>query len=256
MAISGATAAAFVRCTQLPSASRGIPALDAPPLAFNTDKDQAWVVGPQIFSFVQGVTAERREMISTSALFASLAADAVTQGVKSEAWYTAYSKALTSLGWVLQETTRRRFAQENTGSKVHEAVIEFVAALGVGGTALTIVSASLKAMQQVGEKQGWITLFDRQTRSEHISAFQVGLVEQKGEGDFQVKLTHFTLELAQTQTQVLFVDFSTLGVRMDAVGNTVSVSEAVLQGAMPVLKERLTAYVSAYVSEVALPPLS
>jgi hypothetical protein len=214
------------------------------------------VLGPQIFSFVHGVTAERREMISTSALFASLAADAATQRVKSDAWYTAYANALTNLGWVVQETVRRRFDQETTGSKVHNAVLDFIGALGVGGPALVIVAAALKAMQKVDESTPWITLFDRQTRSEDITGFQVGLVEQKAEGDFQVKLFSFSLRLAQTKTQVLFVDFATSGVHMDSIGNTVTVSDTVLQQAMPALKERLQAYVTSYVSEVKLPPLS
>jgi hypothetical protein len=255
MSITGVTAREFVRSTELPATRRGITKLDTPPLTFDPDQDQAWVVGPQILSFVQGVTVERREMISTSALFASLAADAVTQGIKSEEWYTTYANALTNLGWVLQETTRRRFDQEHTGSKVHEAVTEFIATLGVGGAALTIVTAALKAMQKVDDNKPWITLFDRQTRSEDITGFQIGLVDQKAEGDFQVKLMSFSLKLAQTHTQVLFVDFATFGVHMDSIGSTVTVSDAVLQGAMPALKERLKAYVRSYVSEVKLPPL-
>src|SRR5262245_2500470 len=107
MSITGDTAREFARSTLLPPASRGITEIEAPPVTFNPNKDQAWVVGPQIFSFVRGVTTERREMISISALFASLAADVATDGKKSEAWHTAYSNALTNLGWVLQETTRR-----------------------------------------------------------------------------------------------------------------------------------------------------
>jgi hypothetical protein len=255
MSITGVTATAFVRKTQLPPVSRGITESDATPVTFDPDKDQAWVVGPQIFSFMRGVTAERREMISTSALFASLAADAATQAIKSDAWYRAYSNALTNLGWVLQETTRRSFDQEHKGSKVHEAVIEFIVALGVGGTALTVVTAALKAMQKVDDNKPWITLFDRQTRSEDIIGFQVGLVDQTAEGDFQVKLMSFSLKLAKTRTQVLFIDFATFGVHMDSIGSTVTVSDGVLQDAMSALKERLKAYVRSYVSEVKLPPL-
>lgn len=255
MSITGTTAKHFASTAPLPSASRGITDIDNPPITFDPAKDQAWVVGPQIFSFVRGVTAERREMISTSALFASLAADAAATESKSEEWYEAYTKALTRLGWVLQETTRRRFAQEHSGSKVHEAVIEFVGALGVGGTALAIVTAALKAMQKVGDSKPWITLFDRQTRNENLTGFQVGLIDQKDDGDFRVKLMSFSLKLTQTDTQVLFIDFATLGVEMTSIGSTVTVSDAVLQEALPVLKERLKGYMKTYVSEVKLPPL-
>jgi len=254
MPITGVSATEFARSAELPPASRGIAAAEAP-LAFDPLKDQAVVLGPQIFSFVQGVTAEHREMISTSALFASLAADAATQRVKSEAWYAAYANALTNLGWVSQETIRRRFDREHTGLKVHEAVIEFIGALGVGGPALVIISAALKAMQKVDDNKPWITLFDRETRSEDITGFQIGLVEQTAESDFQVKLVSFSLTLARTTTQVLFVDFATTGVHMDSTGSTLTVSDTVLAHAMPALKERLQAYVTSYVREVKLPPL-
>ncbi len=254
MSITGLSAREFVRTTELPPASRGIADNVAPP-TFDPVKDQALVLGPQIFSFVQGVTAERRDMIATSALFASLAADAATQRVKGDAWYAAYSNALTNLGWVVQESIRRRFEREHTGLKVHEAVIEFIGALGVGGPALIIITAALQAMQKVDDNKPWITLFDRETRSEDITGFQIGLVEQKAESDFQVKLVSFSLALARTNTQVLFVDFATTGVHMDSTGSTLTVADTVLQHAMPALTERLQAYVTSYVREVKLPPL-
>ena len=115
--------------------------------------------------------------------------------IRSEAWYTAYANALTNLGWVAQESTRRRFDREHTGLKVHEAVIEFIGSLGVGGPALVIITAALKAMQKVDDSKPWITLFDRETRSEDITGFQIGLVEQKAESDFQVKLVTTRLPL-------------------------------------------------------------
>lgn len=43
----------------------------------------------------------------------------------------------------------------------------------------------------------------------------------------------FSLKLAQTNTQVLFIDFATFGVHMDSIGSTVTVSDAVLKEALP-----------------------
>lgn len=223
------------------------------PLIFDSGKDQAWVVGPQIFAFVKGVTAERREMIANSALFASLAADATKQRTDVRAWYAAYTNALIRLGWVLQESVQRQFDQEHQGSTVHEAVLEFVAALGVGGTALSLVTATLNAMQKADDNKPWITLFDRQTNSENLTGFQVGLVSQDATSDFQIKLMSFALELKQTNTQVLFLKFDTFGVHMNSVGSTVTVSDSVLREALPAIKERLKLYVRSYVSEVQLP---
>lgn len=254
MSITGATAKQFARSKSLPPTSRDIASIQAPPVTFDPDKDQAWVLGPQIFSFVQGVTAARRDMISTSALFASLAADYEAKRSDWKAWFKSYSNSLTHLGWVLQDTTSRSFDHEHTGSKVHQAVLEFVAALGVVGTAAGIVTAALNAMQKVDDNKPWITLFDRQTQSENLTGFQVGLVDQQADAAFQVKLMSFSLKLTQTNTQILFVDFATLGVHMDAIGSVFTVSDAVMGEALPVLKERLKSYVSSYVREIPLPP--
>lgn len=225
-----------------------------PPVSFDSDKDQALVVGPQLFSFVQGVTPERREMIATSALFASLAADAQTSRDKPE-WRDEYAKALGSLGWTLGENVSRSFDQEHKGSKVHEAVLEFITALGVGGGALALITATLKAMQKVDKDQPWITLFDYQTRVQTIAGFQIGLVDQKPEGDFDVKLVSFTLTVGQTHAQILFLSFDTLGIHMDSIANTVTIAEAVLKDAMPTIQDRLKLYVKRYVTEVKLPDL-
>jgi hypothetical protein len=263
MAISGKSANEFARTASIPAAAipaaaeRGLDLeeIDPAPVSFDPQKDQAWVVGPQIFSFVHGVTTERREMIATSELFASLVADNECTRDQVEKWYSSYSGALTKLGWVIQESARRSFDQEHQGSKVHEAIIGFIATLGVGATALAIITAALKSMQKVDGGKPWITLFDRQTRREEITGFQIGLVDQSAEADFEVKLMSFTLKLGQTKTQVLFIDFATLGVHMDSIGSTVTVAEAVLREAMPTLQNRLKEYVKAYVSEVKLPPL-
>ncbi len=256
MSITKLTAIQFAQKEELPPISKDIGAVQPPPLTFDPDKDQAWVVGPQIFSFIKGVTAERREMIANSALFASLVADATGKQRESEAWYTTYTNALTRLGWVLQDSTNRHYDQEHKGSTVHEAVLEFVAVLGVGGTALGIVTAALKAMQKVGDNKPWITLFDRQTNSENLTGFQVGLVSQDANADFQIKLMSFTLKLTQINTQILFIKFDTFGVHMDARGSSVTVSDEILREALPALKARLKSYVSSYVSEVELPLLA
>lgn len=256
MAIDGKAAIRYVQDAPLPDlGGRDIKEIDLPPVSFDPAKDQAWVVGPQLFSFVQGVTAERREMIATSALFASLVADAESSRDKRKQWYDAYAKALTQVGWTLQEGAKRTFSHEHAGSRVHQAVLEFIAALGVAGTTLAVITAALTAMQKVDKDKPWITLFDRQTRQQKITGFQIGLVDQKAEGNFEVRLINFDLKLSQTHTQVLFVDFSTLGVQMTASANTVTVTDAVLKQAMPALQKRLVDYMKTYVTEVKLPPI-
>jgi hypothetical protein len=254
MAITKASARDFVSTAQL-TGTRDIAAEGGPQPTFDSTKDQALVVGPQLFSFSQGVTAERREMIATSALFASLAADAGADRDNRDAWYNAYSHALTQVGWVLQESTRRSFDREHQGSKVHEAVLEFIGALSVGATALAIIAAALQALKKVDDSKPWITIFDRETASEAFTGFQIGLVSQEAAGAFQVKLTSFALKLDKTRTQILFLDFSTMGLHMDSIASVVTIAEDVLRDVLPDVKQRLKGYIRSYVADVKLPPL-
>lgn len=230
--------------------------LHSVPIAFDPQKDEAWVVGPQVFGFLKGVTAQRREMATLSTLFASLIADTKFPRKSTDAWFSAYATALTNVGWTITESTHKKYEQSDIGTTVHEAIIEFLGVAALGATAVALVAAALKSLQKVGENKPWITLFERQTRQEEITGFQVGLVDTSDDGVFQVKLMHFSLRLGQSNTQILFATFSTLGVSMDAVANTATVAEPVLLETLPTIRNRLASYVKSYVGEVELPALS
>jgi hypothetical protein len=257
MSASVATARSFVSASTLPEAPAtrdGAPAA-AIALDFDAGRSEAWVVGSQIFSFVEGVSAERRRAITNSALFASLVANRAQGLSQTEDWFLAYADALNRLGWVTEEQIRREFAQGGTSVDVHEAVIEFAGALGVSGGALALVTAALSAMKKVSGNQPWITLFEKQTHAQEVQGFQIGLVEQEADGRFQVKLMNFALSVKQTQMQVLFVKFANFDLRMNSIGRRVTIDEDVLGAVTPDLVKRLAGYTRSYIAEVGLPDL-
>ena len=257
MSANVATARSFVSTSALPDAPlsrEGTPAAPAA-LDFDPARSEAWVVGTQIFSFVEGVSAERRRAITNSALFASLVANRAQGQSQTEAWFLAYADALNRLGWVTEEQIRREFAQGGTSADVHEAVLEFAAALGVSGGALTLVTAALNAMKKVSGNQPWITLFEKQTHAQDMQGFQIGLVEQEPDGRFQVKLMNFGLSVKQTNVQVLFVKFANFDLRMNSIGRRITIDEDVLGAVTPDLVKRLAAYTRSYIAEVELPDL-
>jgi hypothetical protein len=249
------TAIGFVTEAELPE-TKDLAAFDIEPVKFDPERDQSVVVGPQLFSFVKGVTQERRQAVANSALFASLVADAKVPRSSVEEWTSLYSGALTKLGWVLQESSKREFDQARVSSQVHESIIEVVAAIGIGGTALILIKAALTAIQKASDNAKWFTLFDRQTRREKISGFQVGLVDNTDSGAFQVKLIGFNLQLSKAATQILILKFGSGAIHMDTVANTYTIAEDVLTPAMPDLVQRLSKYVRSYVADVDLPPVS
>jgi hypothetical protein len=177
----------YVSDAELPS-SRDLVAFDTEPVTFDPAVDQSIVAGPQVLSFVKGISAARRQAVASCALFASLVADAKASRNEVAAWSALYGEALTKLGWVVQETTTREFDRARVATRVNEAVLDVVGAVAIGGTALALVQVALAAIQKADAGAKWFTLFERQTHRERVSAFQIGLVDGGEGGDFAVKL--------------------------------------------------------------------
>lgn len=257
MSAKTSTARSFVSTSALPDAPVSRDGRPAAPAALDFDpaRSEAWVVGTQIFNFVEGVNAERRRAITNSALFASLVANRAHGQSQTDAWFQAYADALSRLGWVTEEQNQRAFEQGGTSVDVHEAVLEFAVALGVSGGALALVTAALNAMKKVSGNQPWITLFEKQTHAQEVQGFQIGLVEQEPDGPFQVKLMNFSLSIKQINVQVLFVKFANYDLRMNSIGRRITIDEDVLNAVTPDLVDRLAAYTRSYIAQVELPEL-
>src|SRR5205809_492971 len=87
-------------------------------LALDTAKNQAALVGSDIISFDEGVTAERREAIIDSSMLAQLVAKKqVADSTEMFAWYDSYFDTLSNIGWVIQE---RNFAEYQEKSENFE----------------------------------------------------------------------------------------------------------------------------------------
>ena len=88
------------------------------------------MVGGDVFSFVEGVTAEGREAIINASLLAQLVAKKkVPDFDDTESWYQAYFEALSNLGWVIQQRDFAEYQEKTTNFETHKAVLALAAAL-------------------------------------------------------------------------------------------------------------------------------
>ena len=91
-------ARSFVMGLDLPAPRFGAAATPSTPINFDAARDQALVVGSEVVSFVQGVTAEQRGDIVNSTLLAQLRAKKVVPEPRSLAeireWYNQYFTVL------------------------------------------------------------------------------------------------------------------------------------------------------------------
>src|SRR5688572_28234712 len=146
-------------------------------IAFESDKDQALVVGSDLVSFVGALPAEQRGDIVNALLLAQLRARKVVPqpgNIKDlHRWYDEYLGVLSQIGFAVHQATLKNYDSKTDGFEAHQAVLEVVATLVAGAPgALAVVSSTLTALQKMDADNPWITLFNSESRSANTAHFQ------------------------------------------------------------------------------------
>jgi hypothetical protein len=257
MTISVSSARKFVEEAEIvgPTRERAV-GIDKDLLAasFDAAKNQATVVGSDVFSFVSGVTAEGREAIVNSSLLAQLVTKKkVTDPNDLDDWYRTYFDTLTNVGWVIQQKDFAEYHQNTTNFEAHQAVLAVATTfLGAGSTALTLVTSAVNALHSMDESRPWITIFNRETQSAQTGRFQISLVSQETADQFLVSLLAFSMKAKSNITQVLFFKARIDDVKLRHDSSRVTIASSVLSGALPAMKEKLAQHIARYVSMVEL----
>jgi hypothetical protein len=149
-------------------------------LAFDMAKAQGAVVGSEIVSFVQGVTAQRRDAIVHSSLLAQLVAQKkIPDQTRIDDWYKEYFNVLSNVGWVIQDYAFAKYHESGKNFQAHEAILAVATTLlGAAPTALAIVTTTLSSLKSMDKNSPWMTIFDSQSQQARTARFQVGLAER------------------------------------------------------------------------------
>lgn len=233
-------------------------ALTLAEMGFETAKDQAAVVGSEIISFVNGVTAERREAIANSSLLAQLLAKTkVPDATDIDAWYQVYFDTLMELGWVVQEREFKEYTEDSDSFESHKAILKVAAALMATASpaALALVTTTLEALQSMDEDNEWITIFNRESQIARVARFQVSLAEQEPAGQFVVRTMAFALRAESKLTQVLFFKFRSSDANLRYHAGRVTINSSVLEDPVVVadLRRALSQHARDFIR--TLPPL-
>ena len=248
----------FVTSLDLPAPRFGATGLSlSPPLDFDAARDQAMVVGSEVVSFVQGITAEQRSDIVNSALLAQLRAKKIVPEPRSleevRDWYREYFDVLGNIGFVTQQTSLQHYKTSGEGFEAHEAVLDVAATLLAGApTALALVASPVKALQKMDAGNPWVTIFNRESRSANTAHFQVSTVDRDPNGELFVALTAFALEASQRVTQVLFFKFRENDVRIENHAGKASINAALLAGLRAQISQKLLAHSNDYLSKLEI----
>jgi hypothetical protein len=247
----------FIREVRLPAAPRRRRALtDEPPIELKATEAQSLVVGSGLINAAENVPVQTREDLINCTLFAQLAASgAVSSPMKVAEWYSAYFRTLTALGWAQSDTQFQEYNFNSINVEAHKAIMQVLAVLlGPQSAALVVVKTTLDALQSMNENSPWITLFDRQSRSEKFARFQVATAQLDSNGLLQTALVGFQLKAKSTLTQVLFFKFSKSSTTVKYAAGKATIYEAALADQRADIAKRLAAYRSAYIGQVQFPP--
>jgi metacaspase-1 len=250
--VSVESAREFIASAAIPAAKRTRGARDIAPMAFDSAKTQAAVVGSDIVSFVSGVTAERREAIVNSSLLAQLVATKkVSNPSRIYEWYDTYFDVLTNLGWVVQDKGFAEYKESSANFDAHKAILAVAAVvLGAAPTALAIVTSTINALHSMDDTRPWIAIFNRESKTARTARFQISLAEQDTDGQFFVNLMAFGLEASDNVTQVLFFKVRKQDAKLRHYSGRVTINGTVLDGVRDVIKAKLVAQTSAFVSQL------
>jgi hypothetical protein len=243
----------FVRAATLPPPPglEGAVPQGATPVevALSQAKDQATVVGSDVISFVNGVTAEQRQDLINSVLLAQLVAKVqVPDGARIYDWYSAYFEVLKQIGWVVQVEQFSTYKAASVGFQAHEAIIALATSLlGPGSSVLAVVKATLDSLKSMDANSPWMTIFNRESQSGKTARFQVTLAEPGDKNGFLVTLMAFGLEAHSTLTQVLFFKIHSSEDILKHFQGKVSVDAKVLAGVRDEIEKKLAEHVVAYV---------
>jgi hypothetical protein len=229
---------------------------EAPSVELETARPQSLVVGSGLVVAAERVPKQTREDLVNCTLFAQLAASGeVSDSSELDAWYEAYFRALTTLGWAQSDRHFEEHEYRGKNAEAHKAILPVLAALlGPQAAALVLVKTTLEALQSMEANRPWITLFDHQSRSGRSARFQVVTAQADARGLLTVALGAFKLKARSQITQVLFFKYASSSTSLRYAAGEATIYEAALAEQRAAIAARLTDYRSAYVGQVRFPP--
>jgi len=257
--VTPASTSAFVQKAKFPKAPvrmrvRG--GAPEPPIELKANEAQSLVVGAGLIVAAEKVPVQVREDLINCTLFAQLAASGeVEDPTMVSAWYDAYFRALTTLGWAQSAMQFENYEFNSVNAEAHKAIIPVLTALlGPHAAALSVLKIALEGLKSMEENAPWITLFDQQSRTERSARFQIATAQVDESGLLQTALVAFDLKARSKLTQVLFLKFSASSTSLKYSAGKATIYEAALREQREAIVARLAEYRAAYVGQVKFPP--
>ena len=199
---------------------------------------KAAVSASSVISFVENLTPGQKEDVLLSTLFAQRAADAKADPIKlREKWFDAYTKVLSALGWV-RENTPFEASQKMQAQGSFDQVILTTLAQVATGNQFKIIESAIEALRGLTKGDGKIKLFDLETSSTTGGNFQIGSAEATGDV-ISMAIGAFNFGYKDKKQNILFVSWGKNELDYWLSAQQMTLSPAIYADVRDVVKSRL-----------------
>jgi hypothetical protein len=217
-----------------------------------TDGRQALVIDTQLAEFKPSVGQALRPTISYGLLLGQLAADkAMANGGDARQWFTTYNSVMGKIGWVLEtgEFAKQEIADVNVA--LHKSIIPVLtAALGPAAAVGSIILEALEGLEAMDKDSPWLTLFQRKCQTVKGAKFGVTMVDAGPGGGASLRSAYFSVQAAQTITQVLFLKVSIVGATIDGAQSSLSIGEQVIADTKDALQKKVAPFIVSNIDSI------
>jgi hypothetical protein len=234
----------YIQRLDLPLArTRGPGEQQPPPPVFNS-VDQALTIGSQMAEFSNKVPQSVRPAISNGLLLGQLAANKATAGNADPiAWFDAFNGVMKKIGWQVTANELNEETVSNKNAALHKAIIPIVTAIfGPGAAASSIILTVLNGLDSMDQDAPWITVFQQNSNKVKAANFGLSYVDG-GDKGATLKTAYFTLQGAQSLTQVLFFKFKSSDATMKSGRCEMGLSEETIATSQDVLSQKVGPFI-------------
>ncbi|KAF1031276.1 MAG: hypothetical protein GAK37_00875 [Pseudomonas sp.] len=176
------------------------------------DGFNAAVVNNGVISFVEGMSGLSREYTRKSYLLASsYVSDVLNIGRGTEAWYDAFIKVMTSLGWMPVRSSFERVSHSGKGLTVQLSALNIIAATlastSLAGPLLAVLpKLAAQAVEALKQQPSTFDLFKRNTTVHNGGDFGLASCSEQ-DGEVMMVLVIYSAHGVSKQVGIPFIEW-------------------------------------------------
>ncbi|KWS11718.1 hypothetical protein AL064_11310 [Pseudomonas syringae pv. syringae] len=177
------------------------------------------VVAGSLLAFASGISAQSKQDVMNSFLFATLVANkAFSSETQGDQWYDKFNEVLSKVGWLSTQwsyaryrATQQRFTMDEVGLEILGSAI--TAAALPGPASLLMLKVAADAIAALKAKKEPLRLFENQTKSHRGGSFRIASCIESEDNIVSLAMAAVSFQADSDVTNVLFWEWQDTSVQ-------------------------------------------